>query len=655
MLEGNKMRIIRYLLIFIIIIFSSISFSLTTESKQTLSIETLDLGPPIPKTLFGIFFEDINHAVDGGLYAELVRNRSFEHINKLEGWNIQIKNNSEAKAYIDNKNPLNKNNINYLKLEFKSNKSEIIIRNNGYGGISLKKGEKYILSYYAKGEPEFEGTIRFTLEDKNGKLYSKEYILTQKFSKEWKKINTELIIEEEVPEAQLVINVKGIGNLCLDMISLFPEKTWNGMRIDLVEMLKALKPGFMRFPGGCLVEGDSLNNAYRWKDTIGKIEERRTNRNLWGYHQSYGIGFYEYLLLCEFLGAEPVPIFNAGMSCQVRGAEYCPMEQLKDWVQDVLDFIEFANGSVNTYWGGIRASLGHPEPFNVKYIGIGNENWGEEYHKRFQIFWKIIKEKYPEIKIVFSGPPSYEGSAFRQAWNFAREIGVDIFDEHIYTTPEWFLANSDRYSKYPREGTKVMVGEYAAHTVGRRNNLQSALAEAAFMTGLEKNSDVVIMASYAPLFNRINWSQWVPDLIWFDNTRVFGTPNYYVQKIFSENRGDFILKSSLTEEQLVLIGYKFKSLYHACSYDSNKKEIIIKVVNPWAEDRDVRIEVKGKMKLTGDGKIIELSSKNPLDENYFDDIKVFPREKEIKNIKNPFVYTFKAFSITILRLKVSDF
>ncbi|MEN2984202.1 MAG: alpha-L-arabinofuranosidase C-terminal domain-containing protein [Dictyoglomaceae bacterium] len=644
------MRLIKYLVIVLIFLF----ITSQAESQHILIIDTSELGPTIPRTLYGIFFEDINYAVDGGLYAELIRNRSFEHTNKLEGWNIQVLNDSNVKVYMDNQNPLNENNLNYLKLETRSNKSEIIITNDGYGGISLKKGEKYILSYYIKGEPEFEGTIKIELRDKKGKSYSKTHVITQKFINEWKKISTELSVEEDVLDAQLVINVKGIGNLCLDMISLFPEKTWNGMRVDLVKMLEDLKPGFVRFPGGCLVEGDSLRNAYRWKDTIGRIEERKTNRNLWGYHQSYGIGFYEYLLLCEHLSAEPVPIFNAGISCQVRGAEYCPIEQIKDWIQDVLDFIEFANGSINTYWGSIRASLGHPEPFNVKYIGIGNENWGEEYHIRFQLFWKAIKEKYPEIKIVFSGPPSYEGSSFRQAWNFAREIGVDIFDEHIYTTPEWFLANSDRYTKYPREGPKVMVGEYAAHTVGRKNNLQSALAEAAFMTGLERNPDLVIMASYAPLFNRINWSQWVPDLIWFDGVRAFGTPSYYAQKIFSENRGDNLLKSSLSDEQLLLIGYRFKSLYHVCSFDSNKKEIIIKVVNPWAEDRSVKIEIKGKRTLKGEGRIIELSSKNPLDENYFDNLKVFPKEGELKDLKNPFVYTFKAFSITIMRLKVLD-
>lgn len=643
--------IIKSLLLFLIV--SSISLGI--ELPQVLTIETQELGLSIPKTLYGIFFEDINHAVDGGIYAELIRNRSFEHTDKYEGWNIQILNDSGVKIYVDNKNPIHKNNSNYLKLELPSEMSEIIITNNGYGGIPLKKGEKYILSYYIKGDPNFEGTIKIGLGDKRGNLYTKEYVEKQKFLNEWKKISIEFTSNEEILDAQLVFRIKGIGSFCLDMISLFPEKTWNGMRLDLVEMLEKLKPGFIRFPGGCLVEGDSLKNAYRWKDTIGKIEERKTNRNLWGYHQSYGIGFYEYLLLCEHLKAEPVPIFNAGMSCQVRGAEYCPLDKMEEWVKDVLDFIEFANGSIDTYWGSIRASLGHPEPFNIKYVGIGNENWGDEYHIRFKLFWKAIKEKYPNMKIIFSGPPSYEGSAFRQAWNFAMEIGVDIFDEHIYSTPEWFLANSDRYTKYLREGPKVMVGEYAAHPVGRRNNLQGALAEASFMTGLEKNSDIVMMASYAPLFNRINWSQWIPDLIWFDNYRVFGTPSYYVQKLFSENRGDFVLKSSLTEEQLFLIGYRFKSLYHVCSFDNNTKEIIIKVVNPWAEDKSVKIEIKGKMNLIGEGKIIEISSKNPLDENYFDNLKIFPKEKEVKDLKNPFVYTFKAYSMTILRLKVSNF
>lgn len=643
-------------LLTITILFIPISFSLEANgaSQHILTIDASKFGPAIPRTLHGIFFEDINHAVDGGLYAELIRNRSFEHTDKFEGWIIKIDSNTQAKVYIDNTKPLNENNPNYLKVDINSSNGEVVIINTGYDGIPLKKGETYNLSFYAKTDPNFDGMIRIDLEDKRGNQYSNEQVINQQLRNEWSKISTNFIANEDVSNAQFVIRIKGIGSLCLDMISLFPEKTWNGMRLDLVEMLEKLRPGFVRFPGGCLVEGDSLKNAYRWKDTIGSIEGRKTNRNLWGYYQSYGIGFYEYLLLCEHLGAEPVPVFNAGMSCQVRGAEYCPLDQMDEWVQNVLDFIEFANGLIDTYWGSIRAFLGHPKPFNVKYIGIGNENWGEEYYTRFQLFWKAIKGKYPNIKIIFSGPPNYEGSAFRQSWNWAREIDVDILDEHIYTSPEWFLINADRYAKYPREGPKVMVGEYAAHTVGKRNNLQSALAEAAFMTGLERNSDVVIMASYAPLFNRINWSQWTPDLIWFDGKRVYGTPSYYVQKIFSENLGDVILDSSLTNEQLSLFGYKFKSLYYVCSFSKNAKEIILKVVNPWTEDRSVKVELNGGMKLTGEAKVIELTSKDPLDENYFEDIKVFPKEKELKDLKSPFVYTFKGYSVTILRIRVQD-
>lgn len=622
-------------------------------SQHILTLDISKFGPTIPNTLYGIFLEDINHAIDGGLYAELVRNRSFEHTYKLEGWTILPNRGMQASVYIDSTKPLNKNNPNYLKLDLKSSNEEVTIINTSYDGIPLKKGESYTLSFYAKADPSFNGIIKISLEDEKGNQYSNEQVVKQ-FSSEWKGIFTNLIASDNISNAQLVIRIKGVGSICLDLISLFPEKTWNGMRLDLVRMLEALSPGFVRFPGGCLVEGDSLKNAYRWKDTIGSIEKRKTNRNLWGYHQSYGIGFYEYLLLCEHLGAEPVPIFNAGMSCQVRGAEYCPIDQMGEWIQDVLDFIEFANGPTDTSWGAIRASLGHPGSFNVKYIGIGNENWGEVYYTRFQLFWKAIKERYPYIKIVFSGPPNYDGSIFKQSWDVARDLGVDIFDEHIYASPEWFLMNSDRYDKYPRKGPKVMVGEYAAHPAGKRNNLQAALAEAAFMTGLERNSDVVIMASYAPLFNRINWTQWTPDLIWFDNRRVYGTPSYYVQKIFKENLGDVVLNSCLTNESLSLFGYKFKSLYHVCNFSKSTKEIIIKVVNPWDEDRSVRIEFKNKIRLTGEGKVIELTSDNPFDENYFESIKVFPKEKEIKGLENPFYYTFKRYSVTVLRIKVTD-
>lgn len=615
-------------------------------AQHILEVYVDQMGPRISPLLYGIFFEDINHAVDGGLYAELLRNGSFEHTNRREGWVIER--GERARATIASEEPLNRNNPNYLKVELEDSAVKLV--NTGYDGIPLKRGEIYLLSFYTKGD--FSGKLSASLVKGEEKLAETDVVFQQGIPN-WQKIFLKLSPKKDVTDARLVVLLEGTGCLLLDMFSLMSEKNWHGMREDLLRMLESLRPSFVRFPGGCLVEGDSLENAYRWKETIGPVEERRSKRNLWGYHQSFGIGFYEYLLLCERLGAKPLPIFNAGMSCQVRsGTQYCPADQLDEWIQDVLDFLEFANGSVDTPWGAVRASLGHPEPFNVEYIGIGNENWGPPYHINFEKFRKAIKEKYPNVKIVFSGPPSYEGTNFRQAWKWAKENDVEIFDEHIYASPEWFLANTDRYDTYDRNGPKVLLGEYAAHTPGRKNNLQAALAEAAFMTGLERNSDVVIMASYAPLFNRVGWSQWVPDLIWFDGYRVFGTPSYYVQKIFSENRGDVVVRSTLTNEEYRVFGYRYKHLYHVVTYDQKGEELIIKVVNPWPEDKSVWIDLKGKVELTGEARIVVLTSADQLDENSFEELKVVPKENVLFGIKNPFEYTCKAFSVNVIRLKL---
>jgi len=489
-----------------------------------------------------------------------------------------------------------------------------------------------------------------SLEDAQGTVYAQGIIPS--VGPEWKKFSLELVAAETCLAGRLVIHVASAGVLDLDMVSLFPADTWNGMRRDLVEMLRGLRPGFIRFPGGCLVEGDSLENAYRWKDTIGPIEARRTNRNLWGYHQSYGIGFYEYFVLAEALGAEPVPVVNAGMSCQVRGAEICPLEAMDQWIQDALDLIEFANGPATSPWGAVRAALGHPEPFNLKYLGIGNENWGNEYYERFQLFQEAIKESHPQIQLIGCSGTQPDGLWWERAWEWGRTHDVDIVDEHMYRPPEWFLANTDRYDRYDRTGPKVMVGEFAAHP---RNNLEAALAEAAFMTGLERNSDVVIMAAYAPLFNRADMSQWVPDLIWFNKTEAYGTPSYYVQQLFSRNRGDVVLATSLTDEEFRIgIGpYKqtYKVLYHVCSYDYETGDIILKVVNPWKTDQQVHIVIEGDVQLTGNGRGYLLTSGSPRDENSFEaSQKVSPVELPLSNIDNSFQYTFPKWSVIILRI-----
>jgi len=520
--------------------------------SAVLTVDTSNPGIEISQMLYGVFYEDINYAADGGLYAELVRNRSFEFLRRLEGWGRLLKQDNGT-IVIENQNPLNENNRYYAKLVSDGSGKELGLINSGYGGIAVSEGKCYDFSVYARCEDGFDGRLLVTLESLQGEVYGNTVI--SGITDEWQKYTAEILSAETDKAARLVVRVEGEGCVCLDMISLFPRDTWmgrdNGLRPDLVEMLVDLKPAFLRFPGGCIVEGHSIINAYRWKDTIGDVAERKVNSNLWGYYQSYGLGFYEYFLLCEDLGAEPVPIVNAGISCQVRGAEYVPMHQLDEWVQDALDLIEFANGPVDSTWGAVRAALGHPEPFNLKYLGIGNENWGPEYHKRYEVFHRAIKDKYPDIKLIAGPGVSYEGSSYEADKAWAEATGVDIFDEHMYCPPQWFFNNADRYDDYARGDMKIFVGEYAAHGPGRRNNLEAALAEAAFMTGLERNSDIVHMAAYAPLFNKVGSSQWVPDLIWFDNTRVYGTPSYYVQKMFSTNLGDRILPHEYETDEAV--------------------------------------------------------------------------------------------------------
>jgi len=624
--------------------------TLVVNAGHVLTIDPSNPGPEISPFLYGVFFEDINHAVDGGLYAELIRNRSFEHKDPLEGWFADFETGCQATFSIDSELPLNENNPHYLSFAIASDSGSVSLSNNGYDGIPMMEGKRYVFSAFIRGNSEYSGEITVLLTDAKGNTIV-EASLASAFGAEWEKYSVEFEITEDCDNGRLLLTLRGAGEVCLDMISLFPEENWNGMRIDLLKMLEELRPGFVRFPGGCLVEGDSLENAYRWKDTIGPVEERKANYNLWGYHQSYGIGFFEYLLLSEHLEAEPIPIFNSGMSCQVRGAEYCPINEMDEWIESLLDFIEFANGPQNSFWGSKRVELGHPEPFNVKYIGIGNENWGTEYHDRFPMLRDAIKAKYPEIIIVFSGPPSYEGASFNRAWRWARENGVEILDEHMYAVPEWILRNTDRYDKYDRSGPKVMLGEYAAHAAGTRNTLQAAMAEAALMTGLERNSDIVIMAAYAPLFNRPGWSQWTPDLIWFDNTRVYGTPSYHVQKLFNENLGDVVIPSKLTDENLEVIGYWFKSLYHVCEYDRETENLIIKIVNPWPEEKEVRVEIGEQIEIKGQAEVIMMTSDSIFDENTFQNPdKVLPEKYDLSGLSNEFTFTFAENSITILRL-----
>ncbi|MBN2064960.1 MAG: family 43 glycosylhydrolase [Sedimentisphaerales bacterium] len=506
-------------------------------------------------TMYGLFFEDINFAADGGLYADQIWNRSFEFDDGMFSWDVKVADEARAEFALKNDKPLNANNPNYLNIAVVK-AGEVSLSTAGFGGIAVEAGKKYNVSFYARSE-DYKGKVAVQLQDAEGAELGT--VMVSVNANQWTRYEVAIKSKATSAKARLALKFSGTGSLDLDMISLMPEDTWKkqpeGLRADLVQILAEMKPGFLRFPGGCIVEGKDLANAYRWKDTIGDPAERKLNWNRWAgwnnppqYYQSYGLGFYEYFRLCEEIGAEPVPILNCGMSCQYQDAQLVPLDELEPYVQDMLDLIEYANGPADSTWGAKRAAAGHPEPFGLKLLGVGNEQWGEQYFERYNIFYKRLKEKHPEITIVTTSGPSANGKWYDLAWDKfnSGKSPADIVDEHYYMSPAWFLANTQRYDNYPRNGIEVFAGEYAAHTDGRRNDLHCALAEAAFMTGLERNGDIVTMAAYAPMLARDGYTQWAPDLIWFDATRVYGSPSYYVQKMFSLNKGSHYLPNTVT-------------------------------------------------------------------------------------------------------------
>lgn len=487
--------------------------------------------------LWGIFFEDINLSADGGIYPELVRNRSFEDSSdKPDHWQIKAPNNVKINSTIDTSRPINHINRRSLKIEVPQKPdSKIYIENRGYWGMAVEQGKDYEFSLYARAVDDFNGKLGIEICDSN-----QSPIVTGEITGiggDWKKFSLILKSTKTEPKAFLRLSFQSSGVLWLDMVSLMPRETWknHGLRKDLCEMLDGLKPAFVRFPGGCWVEGDDLEHSYRWKNTIGKIEHRKPLWNLWQYYATHGLGFHEYLQMCEDLGAEPLFVINCGMSHR----EVVPMDQMGQWVQDALDAIEYANGPTNTIWGGLRALNGHPAPFNLKYIEIGNENGGPAYNERYALFYDAIKSRCPEIKLVanvWGGVPNSRP--------------LEIIDEHYYSGPEFFIKEAERYDRYDRNGPKVYVGEYAVTEGCGQGNLRGAIGEAAFMIGMERNSDVVIMASYAPLFANVNYKRWNPDLINFDSSRVYGLPSYYVQQLFSQNRGSVVLECSVESPTL---------------------------------------------------------------------------------------------------------
>ena len=573
---------------------------------HTFDVNTKKVGAKVQPTMYGIFFEDINYAADGGLYGELVKNRSFEFPDALMGWK------AFGKFEVKNDGPFERC-PHYVVLGYSGhNDAATGLQNEGYFGIGIEKGEDYRFSVWAKAVSG-DATVEVSLVDENTMEEHQEFVTAElKVSgNEWKKYELVLKPAKTVQKANLRLLLKGKNSVALEHVSLFPKHTFkdrdNGMRRDLAQALYDLHPGVFRFPGGCIVEGSSLEQRYQWKNSIGPVENRPLNGNRWlstfnyrlfpDYYQSYGLGFYEYFLLSEDIGAEPLPVLNVGMACQYQNwnnpKAHVPVDSLQPYIQDCLDLIEFANGDVNTTWGKKRAEMGHPAPFNLKFLAVGNEQWDNLYYERLRPFVKAIKAKYPNIKLIGTSGPDSEGEMFDKGWKAMKELKADLVDEHFYRDEHWFLSHGLRYEGYDRKGPKVFAGEYACHGKGKKwNHFETSLYEAAFMTDLERNADVVDMATYAPLFAHVDGWQWRPDMIWYDNTRMFKTVSYYVQQMYACNKGTNVLP--LTMNGKAVAGQEGQDgLFASAVVDKQKGEVIVKVANTSDKPQDVTLNLNG--------------------------------------------------------------
>lgn len=573
---------------------------------HTFDVNTKKVGAKVQPTMYGIFFEDINYAADGGLYGELVKNRSFEFPDALMGWK------AFGKFEVKNDGPFERC-PHYVMLGYSGhNDAATGLQNEGYFGIGIDKGEDYRFSVWAKAVSG-DATVEVSLVDESTMDEHQEFATAElKVSgNEWKKYELVLKPAKTVQKANLRLLLKGKNSVALEHVSLFPKHTFkdrdNGMRRDLAQALYDLHPGVFRFPGGCIVEGSSLEQRYQWKNSIGPVENRPLNGNRWlstfnyrlfpDYYQSYGLGFYEYFLLSEDIGAEPLPVLNVGMACQYQNwnnpKAHVPVDSLQPYIQDCLDLIEFANGDVNTTWGKKRAEMGHPAPFNLKFLAVGNEQWDNLYYERLRPFVKAIKAKYPNIKLIGTSGPDSEGKMFDKGWKAMKELKADLVDEHFYRDEHWFLSHGLRYEGYDRKGPKVFAGEYACHGKGKKwNHFETSLYEAAFMTDLERNADVVDMATYAPLFAHVDGWQWRPDMIWYDNTRMFKTVSYYVQQMYACNKGTNVLP--LTMNGKAVAGQEGQDgLFASAVVDKQKGEVIVKVANTSDKTQEVTLNLNG--------------------------------------------------------------
>ena len=621
----------------------------------------------ISTNLFGLFFEDINYAADGGLYAELVQNRSFEYSptsrrdwSSFSFWEYVTPGFSYGSINVETNSPIHPNNPRYVVLDIEHVGSEkqytgvsgVGIKNTGYDGMVVAAGEKYNLSLFARQLTDTPIDLMVSLQTPNGDILAESRLSTS--SKDWKKYTASIGPTASTDSASLVILATSNGKLALDMISLFPENTFknrpNGLRADLAQVVADMKPAFIRFPGGCLVHGDGLGNMYRWKNTVGPVEERVEQKNLWGYHQTMGLGFFEYFQFCEDVGAVPVPVVPAAVSCQNSGGTWriggtgqraMPMSELDDYIQEILDLIEWANGPVSSTWGSIRAAAGHPEPFNLQYIGIGNEDKiTPEFEERFRLIYEAVHARHPEITLIGTVGPFSDGEDFEKGWALANELGLQMIDEHYYKEPDWFMANLYRYDGYDRSQAKVYLGEYASWG----NKMRNAIVEAAYMIGLERNGDIVSMASYAPLLAKKNHTQWKTDMIFFDNTKICLTPNYHVQKMFMTNQGDTYY------EGVVNLDKRDSTLAASCVGDSRSGDLILKIVNTGEKPKDIEIDLAAFNSKTKRARKTLFSGDPEAENTYESPNLLIPEESEIK-ISRTFRYTTPPMSLTVIRVE----
>lgn len=637
------------------------------QGEHKVLVQANKPGAAVQPTMYGIFFEDINFGADGGLYADLVENRSFEFPQRLMGWQ------TFGSVKVQDSNPAYDRNPHYVALTDDGHPhKQTGIENRGHFGMGLKQGLGYTFTVTARRHKAGSGDARIRVElvGSDNEVIDRKSISIN--SDNWKKFSTNLKSNKTDQKGLLRIFLETPDGADLDHVSLFPEDNWKGLRADLVQDLADLHPGVFRFPGGCIVEGTDLDSRYQWKNSVGPVENRPLNENRWrdtfahrlfpNYYQSYGLGFFEFFLLSEKIGAQPLPVVSVGLACQFQNDNedaHVAVDDLQPYIDDALDLIEFANGSTDSKWGKLRSEMGHPEPFNLQLIGVGNEQWGPLYPARLEKFIKAIREKYPNIKIVGTSGPSpddNDGKEFTYGWQQMTRLKADLVDEHFYRSPEWFLSQAGRYDNYNRKGPKVFAGEYACHISGSedpapaaepmsKNTFNAALCEAAFMTGLERNADVVHMATYAPLFSHVDGWQWRPDLIWMDNLTTVRTPNYYVQQLYATNAGTNVLQT--TENKKPLEGAD--GMFASAVYDKPSGDYILKIANTNATDRTVEVTFKG-IKSLGEGTVTSIHDANPDAFNSLENkTNVLPKTTKVSADGNVLRVTIPAKTFSVYR------